>query len=265
MKVLFWNTHNNANINQYIRDLIITKGSTFVALAEYKDDILKLIEMLSESGIHMRLVPSIGCMRITIISSEPIIEPGIQSKYASFQIVNGNDILCCVHLQSKIYNDSDKQRQTTIRNIVYGICETEDKNNTSNTIVVGDFNMNPYDDGCLEADCFHGLPIYHEAKRKIRKIADENYKMFYNPMWNFCGDFSKPYGTYYHSGNNLSNTYWNIFDQVIIRPDLKQRFTNKSLEIITSVNGNSLLNTSGYPNKDISDHLPISFELKEKK
>ena len=52
--------------------------------------------------------------------------------------------------------------------------------------------------------------------------------MFYNPMWNLLGDAQEPYGTYYYAGNGHPiNTYWNIYDQVIIRPALRGTFCRK--------------------------------------
>ena len=87
--------------------------------------------------------------------------------------------------------------------------------------------------------------------------------MFYNPMWNFLGDFSEPYGTYYHSTADTVNPYWNVYDQVIIRPSLRKRFVDENLKIITETTTMSLLDKNKHPNRSISDHLPITFEIKE--
>ena len=87
--------------------------------------------------------------------------------------------------------------------------------------------------------------------------------MFYNPMWNLFGDFEAPYGTYYYGKNTIDNIYWHILDQVIIRPNLRDSFVDKSLKIITKTNSVSLLNKKGHPDKKTSDHLPIVFEIKE--
>jgi predicted HTH transcriptional regulator len=55
-------------------------------------------------------------------------------------------------------------------------------------------------------------------------VAGNEYSMFYNPMWLFLGDEKQPYGTYYHNNGDSINTYWNLYDQVIIRPILRERF-----------------------------------------
>ena len=56
---------------------------------------------------------------------------------------------------------------------------------------------------------------------------------------------------------------WNIYDQVIIRPALRARFVENSLRIIKETKTRFLLDSNGHPDKKISDHLPIVFEIKE--
>ena len=87
--------------------------------------------------------------------------------------------------------------------------------------------------------------------------------MFYNPMWNFLGDFNEPYGTYYCSSGDTVNPYWNVYDQVIIRPALRARFVDSNLRIITETTKLSLLDKNRHPDSRISDHLPIIFEIME--
>lgn len=59
------------------------------------------------------------------------------------------------------------------------------------------------------------------------------------------------------------NPYWHIYDQVIIRPSLRSRFVDGNLKIITGSANVSLLDKNKHPNHSISDHLPITFEIKE--
>lgn len=77
------------------------------------------------------------------------------------------------------------------------------------------------------------------------------------------GDFNYPPGTYYYKGNKEKNEFWNIFDQVIVRPRLRSNFVDKELKIITKTQTVSLVTQNQHPNKEISDHLPIVFQLME--
>lgn len=168
-----------------------------------------------------------------------------------------------MHLNSQIYSSGSHAREIRIRQIVSDILKAEKELSTTNTVIVGDLNINPYDQSCISAQYLHGIPIYEETKRNSRVVAGETFYMFYNPMWNFLGDFSEPFGTYYYNSSDDVNTYWNIFDQVIIRPTLRRRFVQKSLKILTGTEKISLLNSKRHPNCEISDHLPIIFEIKE--
>ena len=263
LKVLFWNTYKNADINYVIAELVAENNISIVVLAEYIaeiDDLLKIL--LLQYGLKMRLYDNC-CDRITIIGKIKDVEMRFDNSHATIQIVNGKDILCCTHLNSKIYSDHEAQREIYIEQLIREICNIEKDIHSENTIIVGDFNINPYDASCLDARYFHSLPVYEETKRKSRLVAGNEYTMFYNPMWRFLGDKRQPYGTYYHNNSNSINTYWNLYDQVIIRPVLRDRFVDDSLKIVTETQLRYLLDSKGHPDKSISDHLPIIFEIKE--
>lgn len=263
LRVLFWNTHKNIAINPIIYDLIVENNISIIVLAEYVANSEELLKaLLFEHGINMEGYYS-SCERIKIFGIHETVEARFDSDHATIQVFNKKDILCCVHLNSKIYSDNEEHREILIEQIMHEIQNVEKDLQTQNTIIVGDFNLNPYDSSCINARYFHGLPVYEEAKRKTRVVAGNKYSMFYNPMWRFLGDETHPYGTYYHNNNSTINTYWNLYDQVIIRPALRERFVDESLKIITETQSMYLLDNKGHPNKDISDHLPISFEIRE--
>lgn len=265
MKVLFWNTYKNANINSTICELASENNASIIVLAEYTANIDALLNALHlQYGIKMQQYYSC-CERITMIGSIENVEMRFDSDHTTIQIINEKDILCCTHLNSKIYSDHEAQREIMIEQLMREIHAIEKDIDSENTMIVGDFNVNPYDASCIDARYFHSLPVYEETKRKTRTVAGNPYTMFYNPMWRFLGDTNQPYGTYYHNNSNSINTYWNIYDQVIIRPALKERFIDDSLKIITETNSKYLLDTNGHPDKTISDHLPIIFEIKEEK
>lgn len=266
MKYLFWNTHKNKGINSTLCDLIIENCISVVVLAEYSADIDDLIDLLRSCGASMQQVPTVGCDRIHILGETGLhIEPQLQTDRSSIQVIKENTILCCVHLNSQIYSDNINRREIDIERIIGDILRLETELSTKNTIIVGDFNINPYDESCVSARYFHSVPIFEETTRESRTIAGKEFYMFYNPMWNFLGDFNEPYGTYYHNSSDTVNPYWNVYDQVIIRPALRKQFVATSLKIITETTAISLLDRNKHPNCDISDHLPITFEIKEEK
>lgn len=263
MKILFWNTHKNAGINDTLSSLIIENDVSIVALAEYMGNANDLINRLDINGKCFNEYPAPGCDRIVMFGSVHDVDVGPQSSYTSIQILNQKDILCCVHLPSKAFPDHKARREIIVDGLIEDIRRTENNLGTENTVVVGDFNINPYEPTCVEARYFHGNPFFEETLKKKRIVQGREFYMFYNPMWNFFGDFQPPFGTYYYSKGSSDATFWNIYDQVMIRPELRSRFVDKSLNILTTTEKTSLLDDDGHPKKSISDHLPIIFEIKE--
>jgi hypothetical protein len=82
-------------------------------------------------------------------------------------------------------------------------------------------------------------------------------------LWSHFGDAAQPAGTYYYDKSNPEvDPLWNIFDQVLLRPSLLDRFRPKNLKILTTDGEGRFTRQDGTPNGDVfSDHLPICFQL----
>lgn len=264
MRFLFWNTNRNSDINSVLCDIIYQKKINIAILAEYKADIQDLVFQSSVKGLMMCEYATVGCDRIKMIGTfdSKRIAMSRQAAYYSMQIVDDSLLLCGVHLPSKLHATADKQ-ELCFNEISCDVVVAELECQIENSIVVGDFNQNPYENGCLGAMGFHGIPVAEETAALSRTILRKKYKMFYNPMWNLLGDFDYPPGTYYCNSNEAINPFWNMFDQVIIRPQLREKFVESSLEIVTETNMYSLVDSKNRPNKKYSDHLPIIFEIRE--
>jgi hypothetical protein len=176
-----------------------------------------------------------------------------------------NILLVALHLSSKLHMDQYAQISQATR-IIQKIEEAEEQVDHTNTLVIGDFNMNPFETGLVGADSFHAVMDRQTAKEYSRKVDNQNRRYFYNPMWGRMGDTSVgPPGTYYYRGGYLSY-FWNTFDQVLLRPDLIDYFANDQLHVIDKIGQKSLLTQSGrgrIDKKTSSDHLPIMIALKE--
>jgi len=82
-------------------------------------------------------------------------------------------------------------------------------------------------------------------------------------MWSGLGDESTgPPGTCYYDTGRYINYYWHTFDQVLIRPELLDYFRYDKFNVLTKINGRSLLSKNGMPDDKLaSDHLPLVFEI----
>lgn len=72
--------------------------------------------------------------------------------------------------------------------------------------------------------------------------------------------YAKYQGSFYYKGS--IGEKWNTFDQVIYTPKAKDHIIERSIELITNIGGDSLINEDVLPNNTLySDHLPIKFTL----
>lgn len=261
MKILFWNTHENNNINDYVASLSVDNDVDVLILAEYKSDKEELENILQEQKLVSR--STIGCKRIEILSSYVDIEQGFQDPHYSIQIINNEYILCCVHLPSDLHGDYSEERFGIIQQMMKEIQKTEDNVQTKKIIIIGDMNEMPYSKGCLNANAMHGLPVLDKKDRTERIVSKTQYRKFYNPMWNFFGDFNYPPGTYYLNNSRMTSPMWYMLDQVIISKDVLPLFVKDKLKIVTNCTYANLADLKGRPNKEISDHFPIVCEIKD--
>lgn len=261
MKYFFWNTRGE-KINRLLEEAIVEKKYDIVVLAEYDDSLEELLEKLESKNINMFNVSTPGCERITFLSNRRC-QTGYTNQYFTIKLFKLSQkdikIVGAVHLPSKMHAE-DSDRRALLQVLIKKIEELELKYKTNNTILVGDFNANPFEDCMINATGVHSVSSRKIANQINRKVDGISYSMFYNPMWNKFGDFNEPAGTYYYRKSNVSMMFWNIFDQVIIRPQLIDKFKNESLNIITKISDNKLISKTKIV---VSDHLPIEFIIEE--
>lgn len=263
MNCLFWNT-NNKKINQYIANAVLDNKIDLLVLAEYKDDKNQLLSMLSDKGYNLYYVPQIGCTRIHIFTyckPAQVVHMNETGYYTLKRIPHsrlGLLTFAFVHFPSKKYMD-DIDFDEEARKFKEDVEDAEGKCNSTLTVLTGDFNMNPFEKGMMMSSAIHAFPTKSEASKVSRVIKDRTYNMFYNPMWSFLGDGNTPQGTYHYTSSHHRTLFWNIFDQVLVRPSLIENISPEDINILTDIQGQTLLNRNGKPK--VSDHLPLFFRI----
>ena len=171
-------------------------------------------------------------------------------------------IVAIVHLHDK-RNWNDSSQNAACYDLARDVGNVESRCGHRRTLVVGDFNMNPFETGMLAANGLHAETTRFTAAKMERVVDEKTHRYFYNPMWNLFGDATRgPAGTYHYQSSELVRMSWNMFDQVLLRPNLLPFFVTEELEILTKDGEHSFLTAQGRPKSNsVSDHLPILFKL----
>jgi exonuclease III len=266
-RFLFWNV-NRKSLGDVIADLADEHRIDVIILAESEIEPNSLLRTLNHDptvGFHLTAG---NCRRITIFTrfSRDFLRPTFETERISIRRLSlparAEVVLVTVHLPSKLHMTEDDQLlECTV--LVRQIAEQEALAGHRRTIVVGDLNMNPFEPGMVGAAGLHSVMSRQVAARGSRTVKGNDYQFFYNPMWNYLGDGNgDTAGSYYFDSAQHVNYYWNVFDQLLLRPELAERFDPSRLRILKSAGMRSLLRRNGRPDStNSSDHLPIVFEL----
>lgn len=201
-------------------------------LAEFEGNPTRLLPVLNKDGFQyfFNETGESICNKIRIFSKfQHNLFSKLQEKHRytirHLKLPGMDDILLAVvHFPSKI-NFADKSQEVESERLARFIENAEEIVGHSRTILVGDLNMNPFEYGMVKTTGLHSVMSRQIAQKESRTVQGEDYKYFYNPMWNFLGDFA-PFaaGThYYHSSEHISY-FWNMFDQVLVRPGIVECF-----------------------------------------
>ena len=265
---LFWNL-NNKPLQDTIAHLVQKHRIDVIVLGESSILPANLLLTLNPKGrADYFYAPGYACTKVQFYTrfTWQFILPLFESDRLTIRHLRlpgqTDIILAASHFPSKLYWNEESQSFECM-NLANSITDVEAKIGHCRTILVGDLNMNPFEDGMVAASGLNASMTRQIAARGTRTVQQKEYRFFYNPMWHFFGDGNPGApGTYYYAASEHRVYFWNIFDQVLIRPELLTRFDNKDLMILNSDGNNSLLNANGLPDAvNYSDHLPIIFNL----
>ncbi|MCL2386917.1 MAG: hypothetical protein FWC89_05115 [Defluviitaleaceae bacterium] len=277
MNILFWNTNipkrgntKADNIDSCLLSLAIENQIDLLILAEYGESMGQLCRIISnQSGTQYIPIPNLGgCTKIKgIINGKYNIDTlHERDRYQIIKIstVFYDLIVAMIHSDSKRYSRNNRQEEI-LRQFHTAIVDEQEKHKCKNVLAIGDFNANPFEEACLSAGNLFALPFVDGViGSPTRCIGYRVYQKFYNPTWKFFGNRTIPYTTYhYNDSGDMANCYWNIIDQVVIRPSLVKAFDDDKLRIISCTKKHQLLDNGKPDKKNYSDHLPLFCALKE--
>lgn len=271
LNVLFWNLNRKKN-EEYIVSCIVENDVDIAVFAEYQDtsnkssaiDISSIESNLGNMFARVTGVETEG--KVLLLAKKTIAVKQIQqeARYSCYVIETAikRYLLAAVHLEDRINYPEPERRIETIHRLIRDIKKNEENLGIENTIVIGDFNANPYDKELIYKYAFNAVmfkSIIEESE--FTNPKGERIKRFYNPIIHYLSEDTRMYGSHYYDDSDKRGTpYWHCLDQVLIRKSLIDFL--KAVKYIKTIDGMDLLKGSR-PNKDISDHLPLFVNLLE--
>lgn len=269
MNFLLWNV-GGKDLSELVAAVAIERSIDVIVLIESGTTSSEMLTRLNQSEVsYFDLNGRSQCDKVKLYGrfeakyARPVYESSRVSIRRLTLPLRREILLCGVHLGDKRNNSAESQNEQCTK-LAADILRVESQEGLSATVLLGDFNMNPFESGIIKANGLHATMSRTLAREESRVIAGETYPYFYNPMWSLFNDArGASVGTYYYRRAELVNYQWNVFDQVLFRPSLVNRFNLSELAILDHAGGISLTkHHTGIPDKEkFSDHLPITFQL----
>jgi endonuclease/exonuclease/phosphatase family metal-dependent hydrolase len=302
MTLLFWNI-NKQLLTGLLLELVATHAPDIILLAECPvaaGDLTALIAGLNAGRTDIYRPYVNASRRLVVLSHLPSANVEVllgkeESKeishkaavYRIHPLVGKDFLLVGVHLPSKLHMNDQTQADLATR--LRPLIERKERDvNHQRTIVLGDFNMDPFERGVVSSEAFHALmDVQTITQLKGRRtVQGGSRRFFYNPMWSRLGDGRSlppgkapaklphdfaapprgaervPPGTYYYASSETSAYFWHAYDQVLLRPDFLPTFHQEDVQVLTSTGVTPLLTTKGLPDiANASDHLPLLVKI----
>lgn len=260
MKLIFWNTKKHTDFSTML-EILSQERPDILFLAETAESlIVSNSTLLNTNGYEYFENP--GCDRILIVKQTDLkLSLGKQSTYYSAIVNHTENVkVISVHLPSQMYQsmDSLKSHFRDFRSeidIEFGSALTE------NIIVIGDFNVNPFEKPMIDFDGFaasNSIKLKKEAVNlKVRKA------LYYNPTWTLYQNNNFP-GTKYFKRPSTSSfdvLEHHFLDQVVLSYHMSQRITFEKIGLIHKTS-NYIIFDVAKNSIQLSDHLPLIYEYK---
>lgn len=282
IKVMFWNIDKKRGFENVICDVVKNENVDILLLLEAG----VVVDSLIESGSKLK-------RKASPKSSDQILKtPRFYSNNKGFKLEHYHTylntkrmvfhyldipkkdriLLCGLHLRSKLMRNTETQMAEA--SVISSYIKTIEKIVPhKRTIVLGDFNVNPFEKGMISTLGFNATLSKVIAKKEPREFIKDDYDYFYNPMWSFLGDINYqngnlklPGGYYFKNNDDVTQTFWNLIDNILIRPNLIDDVDLNSINILETSGVHNFVSQIGEEFKidriNYSDHLPITFKLK---
>jgi endonuclease/exonuclease/phosphatase (EEP) superfamily protein YafD len=260
LRIIFWNVKGK-NLNNFVCAIATSTNADVVILNENSVEIGETLKDLQNNVSRDFYCPQAGpkkrfhCFSRNHNLDLSEVHDGSRTSVRKLQIGSHRTLLALVH-GVDVRNYDAETRQSVAQSLADEMRFVRQQQRISNLVLLGDFNMNPYDSVMNLAQGMNAMMTRSCIERGSRRFLDKDYDFYYNPMWSLLGDNTAgPAGTVYDiSGQGPYG--WSMFDQVIIHHSVVNLF--HSVQILTEAGNEALMTEKGRPDaKKASDHFPI--------
>ena len=264
MKFIFWNINKKPLVDE-LAELIYESQCDLCVLAESNEEIVEqVILCLNEKyEIECSLFANPGCDRIAFIVIGQLEISLLESHYYfSLVKIKGNQkslIAGFLHFPSQLHTNNLELTGRMCEKVNHKIVRAESHYNIKDSLLMGDFNVNPFD---LPMISFRSLGATNGQQCSLRGTISsygDAKELFYNPMWTLYAKYKERPGSYRYPATANHVLTWHFFDQVIIRPSLIENFNFDALSLVMETKNFNYLNKNKFP--ELSDNLPLVCEI----
>jgi exonuclease III len=173
-KFLFWNV-NRKPLADVVADLADVHRADVVMLAESHTEPAAVLQVLNagrRGGFHFPTGMSKGVTIFTRFSRD-FLQPRFESERVSIRSLalpqRPEVLVAAVHLPSKLHF-SDQSQALECTELARRIADEEDRAGHRRTVLVGDFNMNPFEFGVVGAAGLNSVMSRRIAARLVRTV-----------------------------------------------------------------------------------------------
>lgn len=258
MEIIFWNVNNNKKAIDIISKTDFFSYKKLIAFAEYWEISDYITTLFAGKNYWIDDVKK----RTGFIHSNMDLNIKRSERYYTHISLAYNDFeiyIWIVHLKS--LQSFESASDSLNANITREIVEEINSKRLQHAMIIGDFNISFCDKTMLEIFHFNSTYYFNNDDSAEKTFEGKTRIKFYNPIASFNGDISKgPPGTYYYNLQYQSQS-WHLYDIALVSYKLAQYLDKDNCEIITKLNGETLMKPNGHPNEKISDHFPIRIKF----
>ena len=265
---LLWNVHGH-RLDGHIVRLVQRHQVDVLLLLEHQSPDDTLFSQLNTVDTFYR-VPSHDRFSVyvnfDVACMERILPPVENDRvdYWNITLSRRNQVLfVLVHGLDIVNNPDPEKRSLFFERLAKTMPHIELKVGHKKSVVVGDFNANPFDSIVGGIRGLHAIRVRDVGGKVTRSVLNEDYEFFCNPMWSCYNGWEQgPPATHYFNGSGPHEVFWHMLDQVVLRPQALHMFSERNLRVLTEAGNTSLLTKNGLPDvRHTSDHLPVLFKL----